>query len=90
MKLSLNGQDNLTLNWFSVGAGAFRGANPVSSLEGGGIIGQILLKFAISRVWGMIFCKHKSILESTQVVKFSTPTMFTKQLFQISHNKVII
>ena len=36
MKLSLNGQDYLTLNWFSVGAGAFRGANPVSSLEGGG------------------------------------------------------
>ena len=28
-----------------------------------------LPKFAISRVWGMHFCKHKSILESTQVVK---------------------
>ena len=51
----------------------------------GGIIGQILPKFAISRV-----CKHKLILGSTQFVKFSIPTMFTKQLLQIQHNKVII
>ena len=39
------------LGWGRVGVG--RGANPVSSL--GGIIGQILLKFAISLVWGYDF-----------------------------------
>ena len=32
-----------------------RGANPVSSFGGGGIIGQTLPKFAISRVWGIFF-----------------------------------
>ena len=37
---------------------SYRGANPVSSLRG--IIGQILPKFAISRVLGgMVLCKHK-------------------------------
>ena len=30
-----------------------RGAHPVFSLGGGGIIGQILTKFAISRFWGL-------------------------------------
>ena len=37
----------------------------------------------------MIFCNHKSILESTQVVKFSIPTMFTKLLLHIPHNKYL-
>ena len=36
---------------------------------------------------GMIFCKHKSILESTQDVKFSIPTMCTKLIRRIFPNK---
>ena len=35
------------------------------------------------------FCKHKSILESTQVVKFSIPTMFKKQLLKIYYKYII-
>ena len=54
----------------------YRGANPVSLLAGGGIIGQLLTKFAISRVWGMIFQLSKNPLKSKRMLsnfKFHVP-----------------
>ena len=68
--------------------GVDRGANPVSSLEDNWSNSTKICN--LTSLGGMIFYKHKSILESTQVVKFSISTMFIKQLLKISHNKLII
>ena len=87
----------MTLNWFAVYLGKLQKYNYNNYDKASLLIFlfklfklHFLPKFAISRIWGYDFCKHELILESTQVVKFSIPTMFTKQLLQISPYKVII
>ena len=54
-----------------------RGVIPVSPWgRGGGVFGQTLPKFTISKFWGHDFCKHQSILESTKVVKFAIKNVY--------------